>query len=51
VELNKLIHIERLQRAGASEQEILRALGEPEPREERAPRFWRRLGSSLFVAA
>jgi hypothetical protein len=46
MEPNKLILIERLQRAGASEREILRELGEP-----RQPAgFWRRLGSRLFSA-
>jgi len=49
MELNKLIHIERLQRAGASEREILRELGEPEPERDARP-IWRRLGSMLFAA-
>ena len=51
MELNKMILIERLQRAGATEQEILRSIAEMDGREynEKPQRFWRRLGNAIFV--
>ncbi len=51
MELNKMILIERLQRAGASEKEIIRAVGEIGSREhsERREPVWRRLSNAIFA--
>jgi hypothetical protein len=40
MELNKMIHIERLQRGGASETEIVRAVEESDEHREKQEPFW-----------
>jgi hypothetical protein len=52
MDLNTMIYIERLQRTGASEEEIVRAVEEIEGigRSSRNEPFWRRLGSVIFVS-